>query len=82
MDTKPLKPLVATYSPKQAAALLGFQKSTILAAIDKGELPAIRANARVIRITATDAAAWYAVKGGKLKATPATSTTPASSATE
>lgn len=71
-----MKPLVTTYSPQQVSALLGLPKSTVLSAIERGELPAIRWNARVYRITATDAAAWYCTKGGRLKST--TSTTPTS----
>jgi excisionase family DNA binding protein len=71
-----MKPLVTTYKPQQAADLLGLPKSTILAAIERGELPAMRFNARVYRITAVDCAAWYASKGGRLKSTtPATPTT-------
>ena len=72
-----MKPLVTTYSPQQVADLLGLPKSTILAAIERDELPAIKFNARLYRITATDCAAWYAMKGGKLKSTtPPTVTTP------
>ena len=69
-----MKPLVTTYPPQQAADLLGLPKSTILAAIDRGELPAIKINRRVYRITATDCSIWWATKGGRLKST--TSTTP------
>lgn len=72
-----MKPLVTTYSPQQAADLLGLPKSTILAAIDRNELPAIKFNARLYRITATDCAAWFAMKGGRLRSTtPTTPTTP------
>jgi len=72
-----MKPIVATYKPQQVAELLGLPKSTILAAIERDELPAIRYNRRVYRVTATDAAAWYCMKGGKLKSTtPTTSTSP------
>ena len=68
-----MKPLVKTYSPQEVADQLGMSKATILAAVNAGELPAIRPNQRVIRITATDAALWYASIGGRLKpTTPAT----------
>ena len=70
-----MKPLVQTYAPQQVSDLLGLPKSTILAAIDRGELPAIKFNRRVFRITATDAAIWYSSKGGRLKTTPTTPTT-------
>jgi excisionase family DNA binding protein len=69
-----MKPLITTYSPQQVSDLLGLPKSTVLSAIERGELPAIRFNARVYRITAIDAGAWFAAKGGRLKST--TSTTP------
>jgi excisionase family DNA binding protein len=71
-----MNPLVITYAPKQVSDLLGLPKSTVLAAIERAELPAIRFNARVYRITALDAAVWYASKGGRLKST--TSATPTS----
>jgi excisionase family DNA binding protein len=71
-----MNPLVISHSPKQVSALLGLPKSTVLAAIERDELHAIRFNARVYRITATDAALWYASKGGRLKST--TSATPTS----
>lgn len=69
-----MKPLVTTYAPQQVADLLGLPKSSILAAIERDELPAIRINQRVYRVTATDCAIWWATKGGRLKST--TSTTP------
>ena len=72
-----MKPLVTTYSPKQVADLLGLPKSTVLAAIERNELAAIRFNQRVYRVAAVDAAAWYATKGGRVKSTtPTTPTTP------
>jgi excisionase family DNA binding protein len=64
-----MNPLVIAYSPKQVSDLLGLPKSTVLAAIERAELPAIRYNARVYRITAIDVAVWYASKGGRLKST-------------
>lgn len=71
-----MKPLIVTYSPQQAADLLGVPKSTVLAAVKAGELPVIRWNQRVFRVTATDAATWYASRGGRLKSTtPPTATT-------
>ncbi len=69
-----MSPIVTTYSPQQAADLLGIPKSTILAAIERDELPAIRWNSRVYRITAIDAALFYASRGGRLRST--TSPTP------
>ena len=72
-----MKPIITTYSPQQVSDLLGLPKSTVLAAIERDELPAIRFNARVYRITATDCAAWFSMKGGRLKSTtPTTPTTP------
>jgi excisionase family DNA binding protein len=71
-----MQPLVKTYSPQQVSDLLGVPKSTVLRAIELDELPALRWNSRVFRITATDAAAWYASKGGRVKSTtPTTPTT-------
>lgn len=70
-----MKPLIQTYSPAQVSDLLGLPKSTILAAIDRGELPAIKFNRRVFRVTATDAAIWYSTKGGRLKSTTCTTAT-------
>lgn len=70
-----MQPLITTYSPQQVSDLLGVPKSTVLAAIDKGELPAIRWNRRVFRITATDAALWFALHGGRLKSTTSTTAT-------
>jgi excisionase family DNA binding protein len=70
-----MKPILTTYSPQAVADLLGLPKSTVLAAIEKGELPAIRYNARVIRITAVDSAAWFASKGGRLRSTTSASAT-------
>jgi excisionase family DNA binding protein len=69
------RPLVVSYSPQEAADLLGIPKSTVLTAIERDELPAIRYNARVFRITATDCAAWYASRGGRMKSTTSTSPT-------
>ena len=62
-----MKPLIATYAPSKAAALLGIPKSSILAAVKAGVLPCIRWNRRTFRITATDLAIWYASKGGRLR---------------
>lgn len=58
---------IKTYSPAGVADFLGVSKKTILAAIKSGALPAVRYNGRVYRITATDAAIYYAARGGKLK---------------
>lgn len=71
---KPMNPIVKTYSPQEVADLLGLSKATILGAVKTGELPAIRYNARVFRVAAVDCAAWYALRGGRLRST--TSTTP------
>ena len=72
-----MKPLVTTYSPQQVADLLGLPKSTVLGAIERNELAAIRFNQRVYRITAVDCSAWYAARGGRVKSTtPTTPTTP------
>lgn len=72
-----MRTIVETYSPKKTADMLGIPVSTIRAAVHSGELPAIRYNQRVWRITAVDAAAWYATKGGRIRST--TSTTPTTS---
>ena len=71
-----MKPLIITHSPQEVSELLGVPKSTILSAIERNELPAIRWNRRVFRVTAVDCALWYATKGGRLK-----STTPTTAAT-
>lgn len=68
MDRNDEEMSIKTYTPAGVAKFLGVSKKTILAAIKSGALPAVRYNERVIRITATDCAVWYAARGGKLKA--------------
>lgn len=47
-----------TYSPGECAVTCGVPTRTILTAIRKGELPAVRFNARVLRIARSDLLAW------------------------
>ena len=75
-----MQPIITTYAPSKAAALLGIPKSSILAAVKTGVLPCIRWNRRTYRITATDLAIWYASKGGRLR-NSTTSTTATTSPT-
>lgn len=63
------------HSPAEAADLLGISVRTIRRAVLAGELPAVRYNRRVWRISAVDCAAWYAVKGGRLSTSGKTITT-------
>jgi hypothetical protein len=64
-----MKPLV-TYSPKSLAAFWGCSTKTILRAIESGDLVAIRLGQKTIRITATDAAAFYAIRSNLSASVP------------
>lgn len=57
-----MKQTYKTHSPAETAEILGLSKKTIYRAIKIGELPVIRINARVIRISAIDSALWFATK--------------------
>ena len=51
-----------TYRPGEAAAVCGVPVRTVLRAISRAELGAIRYNARVICITHADLLAWRVAK--------------------
>lgn len=47
-----------SYSPGECAVACGIPRRTVLRAIRAGELPALRFNARVVRVTRRDLLAW------------------------
>jgi excisionase family DNA binding protein len=51
-----------TYSPKELARFWSCSRKTILRAIESGDLVAIRLGPKTIRVTAVDAAAFYAMR--------------------
>ncbi|WP_138223395.1 excisionase family DNA-binding protein [Nibricoccus aquaticus] len=54
----PIKPV--WLSPHVVALRWGVHKRTVLRAIASGQLPALRVNGRVLRVSETDAAMFYA----------------------
>ncbi|MES2920191.1 MAG: helix-turn-helix domain-containing protein [Verrucomicrobiota bacterium] len=52
-----------TNTPCEVAGKYGLSMKTIYRAVKAGELPCVRINARVFRITEVDAAAWWLLKG-------------------
>jgi excisionase family DNA binding protein len=55
--------MTAAYlAPSEVADLLGVSHDTVLRAVARGELPAIRLGARLVRIARTDVDAWLAAR--------------------
>lgn len=61
-EAMPPKP----FSPQELADFWGVSRRTILRAIRRGDLPAVRIGPQSIRITRVDAAAYYARKSSGL----------------
>ncbi|RYD17969.1 MAG: DNA-binding protein [Verrucomicrobiaceae bacterium] len=62
---------IQTRTPGEIALKYGLSLKTIYRAVQAGDLPCLRINRRVFRITDVDAALWYLAKGMST-----TSTTP------
>ena len=56
----------AWHSPADLAALWGVSRKTVLRAIRRGDLPAVRVGPQCIRVTPVDAAAFYAARSSGL----------------
>jgi len=63
------------HSPREVAALLGLSTKTVRRAIVSKELPCVIYNRRVWRISAIDAALWYASRGGRVSTKSTSGTT-------
>ena len=57
-----MKTTYKIHTVQEVAQILGLPKKTILRAIKTNELPCIKINQRVFRVSAIDASVWYLSK--------------------